>query len=50
MIREDAPFVTLAFGIPEEGSWAKEKVYVEYDVNRVYQMQVDDGYYDGDDE
>lgn len=50
LIREDAPFVTLAFGIPEEGSWAKEKVYVEYDVNRVYQMQVDDGYYDGDDE
>ena len=50
LIREDTPFVTLAFGIPEEGGWAKEKIYVEYDVNSVYQMQREDGYYEGDEE
>lgn len=50
LIREDTPFVTLAFGIPEEGGWAKEKIFVEYDVNSVYQMQREDGYYEGDEE
>lgn len=50
LFNEDIPFVTLAFGIPGDGSRADDRVYVEYDANRVYQMQADDGYSDGDDE
>lgn len=52
LFKEDMPFVTLAFGIPQSGSRSKDdEVYVEYDVNRIYQLQADDGYSDeGDDE
>lgn len=41
------PLVALVFGIPGEGG-GRDDVSVEYDTNRIYQMQREDGYYDED--
>lgn len=50
LFHEEAPFATLAFGMPGDGCRPEDRVSVDYDVNRIYQMQADDGYYDGGEE
>lgn len=45
----EAPLVALVFGIPGSGA-DTDNVSVDYDTNRIYQMQREDGYYEEDGE
>lgn len=42
-------FVSLVFGLPASGL-EKDQVWVEYDTNKIYQMQSENGYLEGEDE
>lgn len=42
-------FVSLVFGLPASGL-EKDQVWVEYDTNKIYQMQSENGYIEGEDE
>lgn len=50
LVVSDKPFVTLVFGIPGDGSRDKDRVFVDYDTNKIYQIQREGGYDEGDDE
>lgn len=48
--RSDEPMVSLVFGLPGDGSKPDDSTYVEYDTNRIYQIQREAGFDAGDEE
>ena len=50
IFRSDEPFVSVVFGLPGDGRRSSDKVWVDYDTNRIYQMHREAGYYDWGDE
>lgn len=50
IFRSDEVLVGLVFGIPSTGKKAADEVYVEYDINRIGQLQREEGFDEGDGE